>query len=145
MADFSIDWEHWPVLVVEMRAAMTDAMVADYSAAIEKALARREKFANVFLSLTSSSKQDRKVLKRMADFSNANKDRLGELCLGSAVVLGSPAGRFILSSFLLLVRSPTPIRAFSSVEPAREWIDSLFEGASLKPPPQLARRLAEDP
>jgi hypothetical protein len=78
----------------------------------------------------------------MADFTNAHRAELASYCLGAAIVLPSPASRFILTSFLLLVKTANPIKAFGAPEPAREWIESLLTGAGLKPPLGLAARLS---
>jgi hypothetical protein len=145
VSELSIEWDQWPVLIVDLRSEMTAAMMDAYMAAVAEALARQEPFANVFLSVTPGHKFERQLLRPMADFTNAHRAELAKHCLGAAIVLGTPAARFILSSFLLLVRTANPVRAFSAAEPAREWIDSLLTAAGLKSPPGLAKRLAASP
>ncbi len=145
MEDFSIEWEHWPVLIFDLRAEMTAPMMDRQMAAVTEAFARQQPFAYAFLSVTPGHSFDRKLLKPIADFTNAHRAELAKYCLGAAIVLGSPAYRFMLTSFLLLARTANPIKAFSAPEPAGEWLASLLTGAGLQAPPGLLTRLASSP
>jgi hypothetical protein len=145
MSEFSIEWNFWPVLIFDLRAEMTADVMDRQMAAVGEALARQKPFAYAFVSVTRSYKFDRQLLRPVADFTNAHRKELGQYCLGAAIVLGSPASRFILTSFLLLARTANPIKAFGSLEPAREWLETILSGAGLEAPPGLAQRLTSKP
>jgi hypothetical protein len=144
MSEFSVEWNLWPVLIFDLRAEMTGEMMDRQMTAVAEALDRQKPFTYVFLSVTPGHKFDRLLLRPMADFTNARRDDLAKYCLGAAIVLGAPAYRFMLTSFLLLVKTANPIKAFGAPEPAREWIESLLTTAGLKPPLGLAARMVSN-
>ena len=141
MSEFSVEWNLWPVLIFDLRTEMTADMMDRQMTAVGEALARQKPFTYAFISVTPGYKFDRQLLRPMADFTNAHREELTKYCLGAAIVLRSPASRFILTSFLLLVKTANPIKAFGAPEPAREWIESLLTAAGLKAPLGLAARL----
>jgi hypothetical protein len=59
--------------------------------------------------------------------------------LGDAVVISSPAVRFVLSTLLMVAPMPTEVKAFEFRSPAQQWCAGILQKAGLVTPPELRK------
>ena len=58
---------------------------------------------------------------------------------GNAVLVSSPAVRFVLSTLLIVASMPTEVKAFDDRMDARRWLGSILGREGITLPPQLLK------
>jgi len=61
---------------------------------------------------------------------------LAHIWLGDAVVISSPAVRFVVSTLLMIAPLPTEVKVFESLVQARRWATDILRRANLEVPEQ---------
>ena len=64
---------------------------------------------------------------------------MSKIWLGDAVVVSSPAVRFVLSTLLIVAPMPTEVKVFENRSEARRWCVAILRKAGLGVPPDLLK------
>ena len=64
---------------------------------------------------------------------------MSKVWLGDAVVVSSPAVRFVLSTLLIVAPMPTEVKVFENRSEARRWCVAILRKAGLGVPPDLLK------
>ena len=75
------------------------------------------------------------VLRAFSDRLN-KRPSLSRIWLGDAVVISSPAVRFIVSTLIMVASMPTEVKVFESLVQARRWSADILRRANLEVPEQ---------
>lgn len=94
-----------------------------------------------FVVLTDTSRlrsAPRKVISLFADRLKL-APHLTDRWLGNAIVVGSPAFRFILSTLMVIAPMPTEVKVFATRAEAKPWCAMLLRSNGLLVPAELTR------
>jgi hypothetical protein len=80
----------------------------------------------------------RQVISAFADGIKKMPD-VAKSWLGDAVVVKSPAVRFVLSTLLIVAPMPTEVKVFDARQPARRWCGDVLRKANIAVPAELLR------
>jgi hypothetical protein len=124
-----------PSAVITCEGVMDQDDTRRFIDTLDAVLRRNERYVTVFDStkLSSFRMPDRD---KIVQWLHENDAELKKLWLGSAVVLSSPALRFVISTVLLVSRPPAPIKVFGSSSEAMAWARARLQSAAR---PQPAR------
>lgn len=130
----------WPIVIHETVGVPPESDVIRMLARSDACLARREKYIVIFDSSRAGSTPG-----YLRDASiRWLKDNRGELerwCLGSALVVRSPALRFLMSTVLLMTSHTVPQEVFPTFDKAMDWAEAKLRAADVAYPNTRARRL----
>nr|AYM54429.1 hypothetical protein [Phaselicystis flava] len=123
-----------PYLLVEA----SDTLVSSDLQVLFDALEASSKVGRfvVLTDTTALKSAPRSVISEFADLLK-KKDYIAPNWLGDAVVVSSPAVRFVLSTLLMIAPLPTEVKAFDSRLEAQRWCAGILRRAGLDVPPQL--------
>lgn len=119
------DESRWPVVVMTVDRAMSDAEFDEYLQRLTDAI-RRGPIATVIDSHGSavpSFDQQR----RQAQWMNDTRELIASKSLGNAFVVRSAPIRFTLSAIFLLAKMPCPYTVVESTEAAIDWCERQLE------------------
>ncbi len=125
-----------PFLVVDALDALAIEDLPTLFEAFEKAAA-----AGPFVVLTDTTlmkSSPRQVITAFAD-GLKKMPSLSKSWLGNAVVVNSPAVRFVLSTLLIVAPMPTEVKVFDDRMAARRWCGSILGREGITIPPQLLK------
>jgi hypothetical protein len=125
-----------PFLKVEAIAALEVEDLPALFKAFEDA-ARAGSFV-VLTDTTAMTSSPRHVISAFADGIKSIPG-LAKSWKGNAVVVKSPAVRFVLSTLLIVAPMPTEVRAFDDRMEARRWCGSILGREGVTIPPQLLK------
>lgn len=114
------DLSEWPVVV---HTTVGIPSMADVEAFIERAdeiLARRQKHAVVFDNRLSG-RVPSYMRQRCFEWVKANRGELEQWCAGTALVVQSPALRFLMTTLMLVTAHSLVQEVFKDRESAVEW------------------------
>ena len=125
-----------PFLTVEAIDVLSQEDLPTLFKAFEKASA-----AGQFVVLTDTSQLKSAPRQVISAFSDGIKKMpaLSKAWLGNAVVVNSPAVRFVLSTLLIVAPMPTEVKAFDDRMEARRWCGSILGREGISIPPQLLK------
>ncbi len=125
-----------PFLTVEALATLTLDDLPALLRAFEKASS-----AGPFVVLTDTTLMKSSPRQVIGAFADGIKTipSLSKSWLGNAVVVSSPAVRFVLSSLLIVAPMPTEVKAFDDRMEARRWCGSILGKAGMSLPPTLLK------
>ena len=123
----------WPILIHETIGVPPEADVRRMLTRSDEALARGETYIVVFDNTHSGSTP--KYLRTAAvDWLKANRDALQEHCLGSALVIRSPALRFVMATVLLMTPHTLEQEVFPTRDAALDWCAAKLRAAGAPVP-----------
>jgi hypothetical protein len=125
-----------PFLAVEAIDVLSVDDLPGLFTAFEKAAA-----AGPFVVLTDTTLMKSSPRHVISAFSDGIKKMpaLSKNWLGNAVVVNSPAVRFVLSTLLIVAPMPTDVKVFDDRMEARRWCGSILGREGLTIPPQLLK------
>ena len=125
-----------PFLTVEAIDVLSQEDLPTLFKAFEKASS-----AGQFVVLTDTSQLKSAPRQVISAFSDGIKKipALSKTWLGNAVVVNSPAVRFVLSTLLIVAPMPTEVKAFDDRMEARRWCGSILGREGITIPPQLLK------
>ena len=92
----------------------------------------------VLTDTTSMKSSPRQVISAFAD-GLKRMPSLSKIWLGNAVVVNSPAVRFVLSTLLIVAPMPTEVKVFDQKLEARRWLGSILGREGISLPPHLLK------
>ena len=130
-ASFSHDDSLWPLLIVRLEGALSDAQYEEFFAHGHATLLRRERYVSIFdLSrLTLPTPEQRQ---RLARWTKAHEPLMRESLIGSALVLSSPFLRMMVSVLVHLAPTPAPYVVVPSELSAVPWVAARLEQAGFR-------------
>ena len=125
-----------PFLTVEALDVLSVADLPALFTAFEKAST-----TGMFVVLTDTTTMKSSPRHVISAFAEGIKKMpsLSKSWLGNAVVVSSPAVRFVLSTLLIVAPMPTEVKAFDNRLEARRWCGSILGREGLTIPPQLLK------
>ena len=115
-----LDETHWPLAISTLTGRPTTEMVESYIVRLTKMHMRGERF--VCLIFIRLSRPDFAHVTRLGAWTKQNQELSRQWNAGSAIVLGSPAMRFIMSAFYLVAVPPSPTSVFEDEDKAKAWL-----------------------
>jgi hypothetical protein len=115
-----IDESHWPLVIHTLVGRPTTEMVEALIGRLDKIHAKNQRF--VCLINIRLNRPDFAHVARLGSWTKSNQELSRRWNAGSAIVLGSPAMRFIMSAFYLVAVPPSPIKVFEEPEQAKTWL-----------------------
>ncbi len=115
-----LDESHWPLAISTLVGRPTTEMVEAYVGQLTRMHMRGERF--VCLIFIRLSRPDFAHVTRLGAWTKQNQELSRQWNVGSAIVLGSPAMRFIMSAFYLVAVPPSPTSVFEEPEKAKAWL-----------------------
>ncbi len=127
---FSYDDSHWPMLLVRLEGAPSDAQYAEFFAHGHATLLRRERYVSIFdfnhLTLPSPAQRQRQI-----QWAREHEALLREYVLGSAFVLSSPFVRTMMNLFFHFAPTPAPYVVVPTLRAGVSWAVERLELAGL--------------
>lgn len=114
------DESRWPIVVHRTIGIPSEADVDRFIAAADLHLARGEPYVVIFDN-TLAGRIPGHMRQRAGDWLKENSERLGEHCLGTALVFRSAALRFVMTTVMLVVSHPVPHEVCRDEEDALRW------------------------
>jgi hypothetical protein len=134
-ASILVDDTHWPLATCSFRGTPTADQVDAWLAQMSALHARGDRF--VFLVDIATGRPDFGHVRRIGSWAQKNVALVRATCAGTAVILESPAQRFLISAFYLVVTPPSPMSVFDDRPPAAAWLAKKLEAEGLAVPPYL--------
>lgn len=125
-----------PFLTVDALDVLAEADLPTLFKAFETA-SRAGPFV-VLTDTTSMKSSPRQVISAFAE-GLKRMPSLSKIWLGNAVVVNSPAVRFVLSTLLIVAPMPTEVKVFDQKLEARRWLGSILGREGISLPPQLLK------
>jgi hypothetical protein len=133
-----LDESHWPLVIHTLVGRPTTEIVEAFIKRLDKIHAKNERFAClIFIRL---NRPDFAHVARLGSWAKQNQELSRRWNAGSAIVLGSPAMRFIMSAFYLVAVPPSPIVVFEEPEQAKSWLRRRMTEEKMRVPPYLLGR-----
>jgi hypothetical protein len=130
-----VDDTHWPLVLSSFLGTPTSDEVDAWLIQMSAVYARDGRF--VLLADIAPARPDLGHVQRIGAWSKKHRDLTRAKCAGVAVVLRSPALRFVISAFYLVVTLPCPMVVFDDEPPAAVWLRRQLELDGLPVPPYL--------
>ncbi|MBI5495397.1 MAG: hypothetical protein HY904_10265 [Deltaproteobacteria bacterium] len=121
--------QHGSFLDVIVTQTLTPDDVADLLRAID---AQRLRGPFVILTDTSGMKAAPRPVVMLFVEGMKTRPPLRDIWLANAVVVNSPAARFVLSTLLMIAPMPTQVKAFDKRADAETWLTDVLRQAQLK-------------
>jgi hypothetical protein len=134
-ASIRVDDTHWPLALCTFRGTPSGEDVDAWLAQMSALHARDGRF--VLLADIAPDRPELGHVQRIGAWAKKNRDLTRAKCAGIAVVLRSPAQRFLISAFYLVVTPPCPMSAFDDEQPAAVWLRKQLELDGLAVPSYL--------
>ena len=122
---------HWPVLVFTLWGEVTKADVDALEATTSEAFARREKHVNIFDCLGVAARPDALIRQQMEKFTNDTRADSKLWTLGTAIVIGSPVLRGVITAVHWVAPPSVPAEAVGTFEQAIDHARSWLQTGSL--------------
>ncbi|MBI5495387.1 MAG: hypothetical protein HY904_10215 [Deltaproteobacteria bacterium] len=121
--------QHGSFLDVVVSDTLTSDDVADLLRALDT-----QRLNGPFVILTDTSGMKAAPRPVVMSFVEGMKNRppLKDIWLADAVVVNSPAARFVLSTLLMIAPMPTQVKAFDKRADAEHWLTDVLRHAQLK-------------
>jgi hypothetical protein len=116
----------WPIVVHRTVGIPTDGQIDAFIARADHLLARQVAHVVIFDN-TAAGRASPYMRKRSMDWLKANQTALTKYCLGTALVIRSPALRFVMSTVMLVVSQPVPHDVFATLGQAVGWARERLE------------------
>ena len=114
------DESRWPIVVHRTVGIPSEADVDRFIAAADMHLARAEPYVVIFDN-TLAGRVPAYLRSSAKAWLTENQTRLGEHCLGTALIFRSAALRFVMTTVMLVVSHPVPHEVCATEEEALRW------------------------
>lgn len=121
----------WPIVVHRTVGIPSELDVDAFIERADKILARAEPHVVIFDN-THAARATPYMRKRAKEWLQRNNERMGESCLGTALVFKSAAFRFVMSTVMLVVTHPVPHEVCGTMDEAYDWANRQLERARRK-------------
>ncbi len=119
-AGIHLDKTHWPLAVATLEGRPTADDLESFLRGLDDIHSKGERF--FMLTHMRVYRPDMSQVTRMGAWAKNNQERTRRWCAGSAIVLGSPTMRFVISAFYLIAVPPCPMTLFDDPMGARSWL-----------------------
>lgn len=137
---FSYDDSLWPLLIVRLEGAMTDALLTEFLDHGHATLLRHERYVSLFdmsqLLLPSAEQRQRQIL-----WAREHEALMRTYTLGSAFVITSPFVRTMLNLFFHFAPTPAPYVVVPSLLSGVQWALARLEQEGLHAHAERVRHL----
>ncbi len=116
------DESRWPIVVHRTVGTPSDAQVDAFIQRADAIMARGVRHVVVFESL-QAGRATKHMRKKNLEWLRANQEQVASLCGGMALVVRSPALRFVLSTVMLVWPQPLPHTVVGSMPEALDWAE----------------------
>jgi hypothetical protein len=130
-----VDDTHWPLAICAFEGTPSAEEVDAWLTQMSALHARGDRF--VMLTDVAAGRPDFAHVRRIGAWTKRNLDVVRATCAGIAVILESPAQRFLVSAFYLVVTPPCPMTVFDDRPPAAAWLKKRLESEGLAVPAYL--------
>jgi hypothetical protein len=130
-----LDESHWPLVISTLVGRPTTEIVEAFIENLTRVHTKNERF--VSLTFMRLSRPDFAHVARLGAWAKHNQELSRRWNAGSAIVLGSPAMRFIMSAFYLVAVPPSPIAVFEEPEQAKAWLRRRLTEEKMRVPDYL--------
>ena len=134
MGSVRFDRSRWPIIVVELEGAPSDADVDEYLRGLT-ALLQEDAHGVVIVDMTRARPSSPGQRKRIGEWMRTYREKLAKQGLGAAFVISSAVFRFVLSSLFLIQRLPMPYTVVATLPDAIGWAQKQLR----QPPPSASR------
>lgn len=131
-----VDLQHWPLVHGRAAGELQFDMCVAYLAQLDEMLARDERFGMLFVTDRVRG-LDVRSMRHFAAWFKENQAVCAERWVGLAMVFDQALPRFLLSTFMTIVRLPMPMAVFEHDGPAARWLADRFAARQLPVPPAL--------
>jgi hypothetical protein len=138
-----VDPSHWPVVLATFDGEQTDDDIEYYIQRMDEIHARRQPF--VALTVARSYANNFSHVRRLGAWAKSTAKIQKEFCKGGAIIVPSSAGRFLISSFLLIFVPPFPMVVLEDLRGGVAWVKRRLVEANLIVPPSLVKLEALSP
>lgn len=114
------DESRWPIVVHRTVGIPPESDVDRFIAAADMHLARAEPYVVIFDN-SQAGRVPPYLRSKAKAWLEANSERLGQHCLGTALVFRSAALRFVMTTVMLVVSHPVPHEVCATEEEALRW------------------------
>ncbi|MEI8255725.1 MAG: STAS/SEC14 domain-containing protein [Deltaproteobacteria bacterium] len=118
-----VDVSDWPLIVLTAAGANTSEQIECRIRQLDAHFGRNEPFALV-IDARNLARGQRDG--RLTGWLDEKSDVLGRNCAGVALVVKGTLVRFIISSFLVMMKRPVEYKVFESADDARRWARGLL-------------------
>jgi hypothetical protein len=133
-----IDDSHWPLVVFTFGGTVTAREIDHYLEGMGRLFSTGER--GIGLVLTDDLKPfDVALIRRLAQWNQANEARLRAQSIGTALVLPSPMVRGLLRAILWMHPIPQPYAVFSTTEEAMVWVRDMVRRAGIEMRPSFTQ------
>jgi hypothetical protein len=120
MQPIRVDDTQWPLVIITFEGRSDRAALDAWLSRMDEVHSRGKRF--VMIAHIQLHSPDFSHIARMGAWTNANKERTRKWCGGVAVVLASPAYRFLVSAYYLVVAPACPMSVFDDAPSAKAWL-----------------------
>jgi hypothetical protein len=116
------DFTRWPIAIHRTIGSPSSAEVDAFVQRADDILKRRQTHVVIFDSLLSDLPSPY-MRQRSMDWMKRSSAELPKFCVGTVLVISSPAIRFVLSAVLLTKAHTTPLHVCSTIDEAIRWAE----------------------
>jgi len=129
VGSWEVDTSRWPIVIHAVDGALTDEELDAYIHEATLVLQRGEKHVAI-MDGSKASWVSAQVRNRARAFQRANRELLGQVCVGTVYVVPSAVLRFVVMTVLLVGQLPMPYFVCETREEAIAWAQERLRAQS---------------